>query len=96
MVNSQMSKTLLRIEYSSNFVKQFKKLTLQTQKKAIKAEKLFKKDPFFPKLKTHKLTGKLEGLWAFSINYSDRIVFEFMGKGKILFHKIGSHDIYKA
>lgn len=84
-----------KIEYSSNFVKQFKKLTPQIQKQAIKAEKLFKKDPFSPKLKTHKLSGRLEGLWAFSINYSDRIIFEFMGKGKILFHKIGSHDIYK-
>lgn len=84
-----------KIEYSSNFVKQFKKLTPQIQKQAIKAEKLFKKDLFSPKLKTHKLSGRLEGLWAFSINYSDRIIFEFMGKGKILFHKIGSHDIYK-
>ena len=85
-----------QIEYSSNFVKQFKKLTPQAQKQAAKAEKLFKKDPFSPKLKTHKLTGKLEGLWAFSINYSDRIVFEFMGKGRVLFHKIGSHNIYRA
>lgn len=84
-----------KIEYSSSFVKQFKKLTPQVKKQAIQTEKLFKKDAFSSKLKTHKLTGRLEGLWAFSINYSDRIVFEFMGKGKILFHKIGSHDIYK-
>ncbi len=76
MVNPQ-------IEYSSTFVKQFKKLTPQTQKQAVKAEKLFKKDLFSPKLKTHKLTG-------------ERIVFEFMGKGTVLFHKIGSHDIYRV
>ena len=87
--------TITQIEYSSNFVKQFKKLTPQIQKQAIKAEKLFKKNPFSRKLKTHKLSGKLEGLWALSINYKDRIIFEFMGKGKVLFHKIGSHDIYK-
>ena len=85
-----------QIEYSRNFVKQYKKLTPKIQDQAIKAEKLFKKDPFSPKLKTHKLTGRLEGLWVFSINYSDRIMFEFMGKGKVLFHKIGSHDIYKV
>ncbi len=88
--------TSSQIEYSKNFVKQFKKLTPQTQRQAIKAEKLFKKDPFSPKLKTHKLIGRLEGLWAFSINYSDRIIFEFLGKGKALFHKIGSHNIYKV
>jgi len=88
--------TVAQIEYSTNFVKQFRKLNPQLQKQAIKAEKLFKKDPFAPKLKTHKLTGKLKNLWAFSINYKDRVIFEFMGKGKVLFYKIGSHDIYKA
>ena len=88
--------TVAQIEYSTNFVKQFRKLNPQLQKQAIKAEKLFKKDPFSPKLKTHKLSGRLEGLWAFSINYKDRIIFEFLGKEKVLFHKIGSHDIYKV
>jgi len=88
--------TSSQIEYSKNFVKQFKKLTPQTQRQAIKAEKLLKKDPFSRQLKTHKLTGRLEGLWAFSINYKDRVIFEFMDEGKILLHKIGSHDIYKV
>ena len=88
--------TITQIEYSTNFVKQFKKLTPQVKKQAVKAESLFKKDPFSPKLKTHKLTGKLEGLWALSINYKDRIIFEFMEKGNVVFYKIGSHDIYKA
>ena len=87
--------TVAQIEYSTNFVKQFRKLNPQLQKQAIKAEKLFKKDPFSPKLKTHKLSGRLEGLWSFSVNYKDRIICEFLGKGKVIFHKIGSHDIYK-
>lgn len=85
-----------QIEYSTNFVKQFKKLTPQIQRQAVRAEKLFKRDPFSPKLKTHKLSGSLHGLWAFAINYKDRIIFEFIGKGKVLFHKIGSHDIYRV
>lgn len=87
---------ITQIEYSSNFVRQFRKLTPQVQKQTIKAEKLFKKDSFSPKLKTHKLSGRLGGLWAFSINYKDRIIFEFLGKGKVIFYKIGSHDIYKS
>ncbi len=87
--------TNLQIEYTSNFVKQFKKLTPKIQKQAIETGKLFIKDPFSKKLKSHKLSGRLDGLWAFSINYKDRIIFEFLGKKKILFHKIGSHDIYK-
>ena len=88
--------TIIQIEYSGNFAKQFKKLTPRIQKQAIKTEKLFKKEPFSRKLKTHKLIGRLEGLWAFSINYKDRIIFEFMGKGRVLFYKIGSHNIYKV
>lgn len=84
-----------QIEYSSNFVKQFKKLAPQIQKQTIEAEKLFKKDPFIKRLKTHKLSGRLVGLWAFSINYKYRIIFEFLSKGKILFYKIGSHEIYR-
>ena len=86
---------ILQVKYSRNFARQFKKLTPQKQKEAIEAEKLFTEDPFSPKLKTHKLGGRLKGLWAFSINFSDRIIFEFMGKNKAVFYKIGSHDIYK-
>lgn len=37
--------------------------------------KLFVKDPFHPQLRTHKLSGKLKGLWAFSIDYKYRVIF---------------------
>ena len=85
----------LQIEYSTNFAKDFKKLSPSKQQQAIKAEKIFKQNPFTPKLKTHKLSGNMKGLWSFSINYSDRIIFEFIGEDKILFYRNGSHDIYK-
>lgn len=35
-------------------------------------------DPFHPTLKTHKLSGDLVGTWACSIDYSYRILFEFV------------------
>lgn len=85
----------IHIEYTKHFIKQLKKLSKDKQQQTIKAEKLFRKDPFTPRLKTHKLTGKLDELWAFSINYQDRVIFEFLTKEKVLFHRIGSHDIYK-
>lgn len=85
----------VQIEYSTNFIRQYKKLNSQIKNQAAKAENLFREYPFSPKLKTHKLTGRLEGLWAFSISYRHRIIFEFIGKGKVLFYKIGTHDIYK-
>ena len=34
------------------------------------------KDPFHPRLRTHKLTGRLEGLWAFSVGFDCRVGVE--------------------
>ena len=85
----------MKIHYSSHFVKQFKKLTKDKQKLTEKQEKIFRKNSFDPRLKTHKLSGELQNYWAFSINYSDRIIFRFTSKNEVLFYRIGSHDIYK-
>ena len=53
---------------------------------------MFVKDPFNPRLRTHKLTGKLEGLWAFSVSLDCRIIFKFLSKNEILLIDIGGHD----
>ena len=53
---------------------------------------LFVEEPFHRSLRTHKLTGKLEGLWAFSIDYYTRLIFEFIDKDKVALIDIGSHD----
>ena len=49
-------------------------------------------NPFYPQLRTHKLSGKLAGQWAFSIEEDCRVVFEFIGENSVLFIDIGSHD----
>ena len=56
------------------------------------AVEIFVKDPFQPSLRTHKLTGKLEGLWAFSVSYDCRVIFKFLSKTEILLIDIGGHD----
>lgn len=56
------------------------------------AVELFSKDPFHPRLRTHKLTGKLEGLWAFSVTYDCRVIFEFLSKNEVLLIDVGGHD----
>lgn len=61
---------------------------------AEKKEKLFRKDPYASSLKTHKLTGKLKGYFAFSIDYSYRIIFEFKVNNTVWFHSVGTHSIY--
>jgi addiction module RelE/StbE family toxin len=56
------------------------------------AMEMFVKDPFHPRLRTHKLTGRLEGLWAFSVSFDCRVIFKFLSKTEILLIDIGGHD----
>jgi mRNA-degrading endonuclease YafQ of YafQ-DinJ toxin-antitoxin module len=83
------------ILYTPKFVRLYKKLPLKIQQAAEQKEIIFRKDPFTPSLKTHKLTGELEGLFAFSIDYSHRIIFEFRDTNTVSFRAIGNHDVYK-
>jgi mRNA-degrading endonuclease YafQ of YafQ-DinJ toxin-antitoxin module len=54
--------------------------------------KLFSSNPFSKQLRTHKLTGTLQGLWAFSVDYDTRVIFSFLKDDEILLIDIGSHD----
>jgi len=54
-------------------------------------------DPFTPSLKSHKLTGQLNGLWSCTVAYDCRIIFSFKkddvtGDDLIMLIDIGSHD----
>lgn len=85
----------MKIFYSPKFISQYKKLPKQLKFEVAGREKTFFKNPFDPRLKTHKLTGKLKGLWAYSIDRKHRIIFEFVDKNTIRLHSVGTHDIYK-
>ncbi len=84
----------MEIEYSSKFMRQFKKLPKEVKEHAIVCEKLFRKNPFDPKLKTHKLHGTMKEYWAFSISYNYRIGFTFADTNLVHFHSVGNHSIY--
>lgn len=82
------------IYYSSQFkksIKRYKFLRYQIEKKI----SLFIEDPFKPILKTHKLSGKLNTYWSFSVNYHVRILFEFIDNETVGLIDIGTHEIYK-
>jgi addiction module RelE/StbE family toxin len=56
---------------------------------------LLASDAHHPKLRTHKLKGKLLGSWACSAGYDLRIVFQFVkhrGQEAILLEAVGTHD----
>lgn len=84
----------MQVIYTSQFQRRYKKLTDEIKALAESKEKLFRKEPFSPGLKTHKLHGEFKGFLAFSVNAKYRVIFEFGEKETVYFHSIGDHSIY--
>lgn len=86
---------MIRIVWDQGFRKIYRKKvrndTLLKQR-FWKAMELFSKNPFHPKLRTHKLSGKLEGLWAFMVTYDCRVVFKFLDGDEVLLVDVGGHE----
>ena len=84
----------------SKFKRRFKRLVKknpQLQDKILAVWEMLSDEPFTPSLKSHKLTGKLEGLWSCSVAYDCRIVFAFQQDSEteedlIVLIDVGSHD----
>jgi len=86
---------MIAIRVSSKFERQYKKLSNNIKNVAKNKERIFRINPFDPRLDTHKLHGKDKDMWSFSVTRSYRIKFIFLAKVSILFLEIGTHDIYK-
>ena len=88
-----------KLIWSNTFIRSIKKTIRKRPRLRKDIEdtlKLLAQDPYTPRLRTHKLKGKLEGCWACSVGYDLRIVFEFVkGKEKeddIFLMEIGTHE----
>lgn len=84
-----------KVRYSKQFLKSAAKLPKRVIVQAEEKEKVFREDPFDVRLRTHKLSGKDQGAWAFWVNDSYRIKFIFLPNKEVLFLDIGTHKIYK-
>ncbi|BAU11204.1 hypothetical protein LEP3755_16970 [Leptolyngbya sp. NIES-3755] len=89
----------MELVWSSAFSRKLKRLLRQNPQMKTQIEQTLEQlaiDPFDPKLGTHKLKGDLADCWSCSINYSDRIVFQFVENPEtaeeILLLTLGSHD----
>jgi len=86
---------MINLIWGSSFKRAYKKSIKSKpdlREKLVKALELFVNEPFHPALKTHKLSGKLKGLWAFVVEYDCRVVFKFTDDGEVLLIDIGKHD----
>jgi len=86
----------MEVSFSDSFRKVFRKRIKSAE---IELEfwnrlEIFVNEPFDSKLKTHKLSGKLKGLWSFTIEYDLRIVFFFTNDKpkQAIFVDLGTHD----
>jgi mRNA-degrading endonuclease RelE of RelBE toxin-antitoxin system len=84
-----------RILVSPDFERSFKRLPRRIQELFAKKEEWFKVDAFDARLGTHKLGSRLRGLWAFDINRQYRVLFEFVNDTTVLYHDVGTHEIYR-
>ena len=89
---------MIEIAFSSSFKRAYKKSVAgnaNTSARFWERVELFKNNPFDPKLRTHKLSGKLKDLWSFSIEYDLRVIFAFTEPERVVFVDIGSHkEVY--
>lgn len=84
----------MRIDFSSSFLKAYRKLSKEVVRQFESKQHVFINNPFDFSLKTHKLSGKMAGLYDLSINYQYRVVFRYIDNNFVLFPDIGTHDIY--
>jgi mRNA-degrading endonuclease YafQ of YafQ-DinJ toxin-antitoxin module len=85
----------ISFELSPSFKRAFKKRIGNNEilrKKFDERFSIFLNDPFDSRLKTHKLTGELEGLHSFTINYDLRVIFYFSDENTATLTDIGTHD----
>lgn len=91
-----MSRPLVSAPGFERAYRKFTRRDAQLQKKVDRALQRLEQDAHSPLLKTHKLSGKLQGLLACSCGYDCRIVFSIEendeGEEVVLLIDIGTHD----
>jgi addiction module RelE/StbE family toxin len=91
---------MMRLVWSVAFSRALKRKIRRQPEMQIKVEQTLRQlstDPFHSSLESHKLKGELAGVWACSVAYDLRILFEFVqnpesGQQEILLLAIGSHN----
>jgi addiction module RelE/StbE family toxin len=91
---------LRNIDWTAKSQRAFKRLIRKSPQLRPLIEKTLRQlaeDPYHPSLRTHKLVGDLSDIWACSVDYNYRILFDFVQKSDsdldaILLLNIGSHD----
>ena len=88
----------MKLNLTNKFKKESSKLITRNpslRNKLSEILKILSEDPFYPTLKTHKLKGELDELWALSLTFELRIIIQFreINNEKVIdLLTIGTHD----
>ncbi|MCG6134212.1 MAG: type II toxin-antitoxin system mRNA interferase toxin, RelE/StbE family [Nostoc sp. LLA-1] len=86
--------------WDSSFKRAFKRVVRKNprlEEKIFEILELLVAEPFAPTLKSHKLRGNLEGMWACWVEYDCRIIYAFQpnpdeDEDMIVLIDLGTHD----
>jgi mRNA-degrading endonuclease YafQ of YafQ-DinJ toxin-antitoxin module len=86
--------------WSSGFTRAFRRAVRRQPGLRVRVERALRQladDPFQPSLHSHKLKGELAGAWACTVDYTHRILYEFVqdpesGEEEIHLLTMGTHD----
>ena len=86
--------------WSSRFIRAFRRMVRRQPELRTKIERALRQlaeEPFHPSLHSHKLKGELAGVWACTVDYDNRILFEFIQGSEsdaeeIYLLTMGTHD----
>jgi len=86
---------MVQVAFSSSFKRAKKKRIdpdKKTEQKFWDTLHIFIQNPFDTRLRTHKLSGRLENLWSYSVEFDVRVIFYFSGDHKVVFIDVGTHE----
>jgi len=89
-----------RLAWDNSFRRAFKRRTRKNpalRDRIFQVLELLAENPFDPVLRSHKLSGQLQGLWACWVEYDCRVIFALepdplTGEELIVLIDLGSHD----
>ncbi|PJE68918.1 type II toxin-antitoxin system mRNA interferase toxin, RelE/StbE family [Candidatus Shapirobacteria bacterium CG10_big_fil_rev_8_21_14_0_10_38_14] len=86
---------MLIIHPSTRFKRSYKRMPAKIKKDFIKRIAIFQKEPFYPSLNIHKLSGKLDEYYSFYLRDGYRVLFDFVSEDTVVLVNIGSHNDYR-
>jgi mRNA-degrading endonuclease RelE of RelBE toxin-antitoxin system len=83
----------MKLAFTKNFVKDYRKLPQEIQNTVDKQLKIFPENPNHPSLNLKKMQDP-RGIWECRVTYSCRLTFQIKDDTYI-FRKVGTHDTLK-